>query len=317
MSIPPVYVGIDVSKRHLDVALYPVGEYFQVEHTAAGYQQLAERLSAYAIAWVVVEASGGYEQAVVEALLAAQLLVSRVSPARVRKFAQSRGQLAKTDRLDATILALYAAKNADELRPVVLPDAAQRELSALLQRRDQLQQMLTAEQNRLEHAPAAIQPSLQTVIQVLQDQLQAVRAAIEDHIDHLPPHLRAQYQALDNQPGVGPILASKLVADVPELGRCSRKQIAALVGVAPFAHESGSKRRRRVVKGGRADVRKVLYMATLAAVRYHPLIRPMYQRLLLAGKEKKVALVACMRKFLTILNAIARACTVSPSIPGS
>lgn len=312
MNAQQVYVGIDVSKQMLDVAVYPGQEYWQTPNSEQGHQQLVERLRGYAVVWVVVEASGGYEQRMVEALVAAHLPVSRVSPARVRKFAQSRGQLAKTDRLDAAVLALYGAKTEDELRPVVLPDETQRQLSALLQRREQLLEMLIAEENRLETAPPLIQPHIQALISVLKGQLQAVMDEIDDLLDHLPPELRANYQRLKAQPGVGKILACKLLADVPELGRCSRKQIAALVGVAPFANDSGAKRKRRVTKGGRADVRKVLYMATLAAVRHHPAIRTMYQRLLQAGKEKKVALVACMRKFLTILNAIARSGTPQP-----
>lgn len=314
MNAQPVYVGIDVSKHFLDVAVYPSQEFWRVSNAEPGYQQLVERLRACPVVCIVVEASGGYEQRLVEALVAAQLPVSRVSPARVRKFAQSRGQLAKTDRLDAAMLALYGAKTEDGLRPVVLPHETQRCLSALLQRREQLLEMVTAEENRLENAPAVIQPSIQAVVSVLKDQLQAVMDEINDLISHLPPDLQARYQRLSAQPGVGKILACKLLADVPELGRCSRKQIAALVGVAPFANESGSKRKRRVTKGGRADVRKVLYMTTLSAIRHHPAIRAMYQRLLQAGKEKKVALVACMRKFLTILNAIARSGTPQPAL---
>lgn len=311
MQTERVYIGIDVSKKWLDVAVYPDQTHWRTTNTPTGHQQLVERLQGYAVAWVVVEASGGYEQGVVEALVVAGIAVSRVSPARVRQFARSRGQLAKTDRLDAAVLALYAAKTADELYPVVLPSDVQRHLSALLHRRTQLLEMLTAEQNRLQTAPPFIQAHIQAVVNVLTDQLQAVTKQMDDLLDHLPPDLQQRYQTLDAQPGVGPILASILIADVPELGACSRKQIAALVGVAPFAHESGSKRRHRFIKGGRAAVRQVLYMATLAAIRCHPVIRPLYQRLLRAGKLKKVALVACMRKLITILNAVARA-TLAP-----
>ncbi len=315
MQTERVYIGIDVSKQWLDVAVYPDQSHWRTANTAAGHQQLVARLQGYAVAWVVLEASGGYEQGVVEALVGAGFAVSRVSPARVRQFARSRGQLAKTDRLDAAVLALYAAKTADELCPVVVPGDVQRQLSALLQRRTQLLEMLIAEQNRLQTAPAFIQPHIQTVIALLNDQLQAINQQIDDLRNQLPPDLQQRYQALQAQPGVGPILASTLIADVPELGTCSRKQIAALIGVAPFAHESGSQRRHRFIKGGRAAVRQVLYMATLAAIRCHPVIRALYRRLLQVGKLKKVALVACMRKFITILNAVARDTLVSQSMP--
>jgi transposase len=211
--------------------------------------------------------------------------------------------LAKTDKIDAKVLALFGEKAQPRL--VVLPSAAEKRLSALLKRRKQVLDMLTAEQNRKELAEKDVQAYINKVIQVLKKQLEDLEAQIHDLIEQTP-ELKQKQDLLQSVPGVGAVLSATLVAQVPELGKCDRKEIAALAGVAPFNHDSGKKRGKRMIHGGRPFIRRVLYMATLSATRFNPIIQAMYQRLLKAGKQKKVAIVACMRKLLTILNAIIR-----------
>lgn len=301
MADGEVFVGIDVAKAELVVAVRPTGQQWTVPQTDAGWAALAAQLQALAPTLVLLEATGGLEGAVVGVLAAAGLPVAVVNPRQVRDFAKATGILAKTDGVDAHVLARFAAAVRPVPRPV--PDAATQALDALVTRRRQLVDMLPAERNRRASAPAALRRRLEAHIRWLQRELGAVnadlQAAIRQH-----PCWRVQDDLLRSMPGVGPVFAVTCVAGLPELGTLSRRAIAALVGVAPWSRESGAWRGPRRCWGGRADLRAVLYMATLAAIRHNPVIRAFYQRLRRAGKVKKVAIVACMRKLLTILNAM-------------
>lgn len=297
------YVGIDVSKEQLDVAVLGESQTSQAENRAAGIMKLVEQMQVMAPELIVVEATGGYQRAVVDALFRAGLAVAVVNPSRVRQFARACGLLAKTDKLDAQILAVFGERV--QPRRYAGKDEQERELSGLLVRRRQLEEMLKAEQNRLRTIQASLRGSVERLIEVLQLEKQALTAQIERFLKEQTAW-QEQSAILGSAPGVGLVTTATLLADLPELGKLNGKQIAALVGVAPLNHDSGKKRGYRKTKGGRADVRSVLYMATLVACRYNPLIKPHYQQLLKRGKEKKVAITACMRKFLVILNAMLR-----------
>jgi transposase len=298
-----VYVGIDVAKAALDVAVHPTGEAWRVGTEATALPELAARLVGLRPALVVLEATGGLEAAVAAELGAAGLPVAVVNPRQVRDFARALGRLAKTDRLDAQVLAQFAAAVQPAPRP--LPDTAAEELRALVARRRQLQTMLAAEQARLSTARARVRPQLQAHIAWLQRALRELDGDLGRAI-RTSPLWRARDDLLRGVPGVGPVLSATLLADLPELGQLSRHQLAALVGVAPLNRDSGTHRGARHCWGGRRAVRTALYMAALAATRWNPTIAAFYQRLVQAGKPKKLALVACMRKLLTILNAILR-----------
>lgn len=296
-----VFVGIDVSKHQLDIVVNPRGEAWTVAHDEPGVSALVARLRELAPALIVLEATGGLEGAVAGALAAAPLPVAVVNPRQVRDFARSTGTLAKTDRLDAQVLAQFAEAVRPEPRP--LPDAQAQELTALLQRRRQLVEMLTAEKNRLTVASRRVRPQLQAHIEWLHKHI----AQLDDDLRTLirsSPLWRDKDDLLRSAPGVGPVLATTLLAALPELGSLTRRQIAALVGVAPLNRDSGTLRGRRTVWGGRAQVRAVLYMSTVVAVRHNAIVAAFYQRLCAAGKAPKLALTACMRKLLTILNAM-------------
>lgn len=301
MTTDRPYVGIDVAKDHLDVAVQPSGEQWRVPHDTAGLAQLAVRLDALAPALIVLEAGGGYERPVLAALTSAGLPVALVNPRQTRDFARATGKLAKTDRLDAAALARFAQAIQPPARPA--PAAEAQVLAGTLARRRQLLEMLTAEQNRLRTTIAAVRPHVQAHIAWLQAALGELDRDLERQIRD-DPTWRERAELLRSAPGVGRVLAVTLLADLPELGQLNRRQIAALVGVAPLNDDSGTRRGKRTTWGGRATVRSTLYMATIVATRHNPLIRAFYQRLLAAGKPKKVALVACMRKLLTILNAM-------------
>ena len=297
-----MYVGIDVSAAQLDVAVYE-GPITAHRNEASAIAGLVAELRGAGATLVVLEATGVYHRAVTSALVAAHVPVAVVNPRQVREFARSTGQLAKTDRLDAAILARFAAVVRPTPRPV--PDAATQELVALLERRRQLVEMLTAEKNRLAVARPSVRPSVQQMIRVLE---QAIGRA-EDDVDRWireSPVWRAQEDLLRSVPGVGPQTARLLLAELPELGRLTRREIAALVGVAPLACDSGTLRGRRRCWGGRAHIRAVLYMAAVTGVRHNPVIRTCYRRLRAAGKPAKVALTACMRRLLVILNAMTK-----------
>jgi transposase len=297
----PTHVGIDVSKATLDVAIAPTRTRWQVANDETGIQQLVERLGQLRPERIVLEATGGYELPVLAALGCAELPAVAVNPRQVRDFAKAIGRLAKTDALDAQVLAQFAAVVKPALRP--LPDAATRELGGLLARRRQLIEMRTAEANRLSLAVEQVRPEIREHLCWLDKRIAQLDRDLHDRLRG-SPLWRAQEDLLRSIPGVGPVLTLTLLADVPELGNVSHRHLAALVGVAPFNCESGKWKGTRRIWGGRAAVRAVLYMATCAAVRHNPVVRAVYERLIAAGKRKKVALVACMRKLLTICNAV-------------
>jgi transposase len=280
-----------------------LGEEWRVEHHPEGIASLVDQLTALAPTLVVLEATGGLESALVGELLSAQLPVVVVNPRQVRDFAKALGKLAKTDALDALVLAQFGEATKPQLRP--LADAQTQGLQALVARRRQLVGMLTAEKSRLRTATPRVQPQLQEHIQWLEQHLEEVDKDLGGLIRSTPAW-RVKEKVLKSAPGVGPVLTVTLVAQVPELGTLNRRQVSALVGVAPFNRDSGTLRGKRTVWGGRSSVRAALYMATLVATRFNPVIRAFYQRLLEAGKPKKVALTACMRKLLTILNAMVK-----------
>ena len=297
------YVGIDIAKAKLDIAVRPSGHQWVSAHDEAGIAELTTRLQALQPQLIVVEATGGREIALVATLGAAALPVAVVHPRQVRDFACAIGQLAKTDALDAAVLARFAEVVHPTPRP--LPDAATQEVSALLARRRQLVGMLTAERQRLETALPAVRSHIQRHIAWLEEELAELERFLRERVQ-TSPLWREREDLVRSVPGIGPTTALTLLADLPELGRLDRKAIAALVGVAPLNCERGSWRGRRIVWGGRARVRTVLYMATLVATRHTPVIRDFYARLCAAGKPKKVALTACMHKLLLILNAMVR-----------
>ena len=300
--------GIDVSKATLDVAVQPSGAQWSVANRAAPIEALVEQLTAVGPARIVVEASGSYETPLVAALASAQLPVVVVNPRQVRDFARATGQLAKTDRIDAQVLARFGEAIRPELRP--LPDATTRAVRALVSRRRQLQDMLTAEQHRL--VTAAVQDALEPLRDQLAEHIQWLRqqlAEVDDDLQRLmqaSPVWRAREDLLRTIPGIGPVTSATLLSHLPELGQLDRKAIAKLVGVAPLNHDSGTLRGRRRIWGGRAAVRAVLYMAALVATRHNPSIRRFYERLRAAGKPGKVALVACAHKLLLLCNSVLR-----------
>lgn len=300
----PIFIGIDVAKDRLDVNVQPSSEAFTVTRDELGLAELVRRLEALRPTLITLEATGGYEVVVAATLAAAALPVVVVNPRQIREFARSTGRLAKTDPLDARAIAAFAAAVRPAVRPV--PDAQARLLGQLVARRRQLVDMLGAEHNRrrLLESPA-LQRRLDAHIRWLERALHD----LEDDIDttiRSSPMWRATEDLLRSVPGIGPITASTLIADLPELGHLDRRKIAALVGVAPINRDSGTLRGRRMIAGGRAAVRHVLYMATLAAIRHNPIIAAFYQRFVTAGRPGKLALTAAMRKLLVILNAILR-----------
>ena len=295
------FIGIDVARDSLEVAVRPVGEGWRVGNDAAAIGVLVRRLRGYGPVLIVLEATGGLEVPLLAALGSAGMPVVAVNPRQVRDFAKARGTLAKTDALDAEVLAHFAAA----VRPAVraLPDAATRGLAALVTRRRQLLEMLVAEQNRRTSAPPAIRTDIDAHLAWLRERLKGVDTELRQAVRG-SPLWRAQEDLLRSVPGIGPVTSLTLLAELPELGTVDRKQIAALVGVAPLNRDSGTWRGRRSIWGGRAAVRAALYMAALVGTRHNPVLRDLYQRLVAAGKPKKVALTACMRKLLTILNAM-------------
>jgi len=294
-------VGIDVSQATLDVAVSPSGEQWQLTNDDAGLAQLVERLRTLEPERIVLEATGGYEVAAVAALGIAGLPVVVVNPRQVREFARAIGRLAKTDALDAQVLALFAARVQPQLRP--LPDATTRELSAVLARRRQLIEMRTAETNRLKMALEAVRGDIREHLRYLDKRIKELDRELHDRLRG-SPLWREKDNLLRSIPGVGPILTTTLLADVPELGTTGHKQVVALVGLAPLNRDSGRWRGKRSIWGGRAHVRAVLYMAALTAVRLNPVLKTLYERLLRAGKPRKVAITACMHKLLRICNAV-------------
>jgi transposase len=297
----PLFVGIDGAKAQLDIALRPTGEQWTVPTDPGGLATLVARLQAVRPTLIVLEATGGLERPAIVALATAGLPVVMVNPRQVRDFARATGQLAKTDALDARALAHFAEAVRPTPRPI--PDAQTQELRALLGRRQQLIAMRTAEQNRLPGVAGRLRTDIEAHITWLNARL----ATLDDDLDtalRASPLWRENDDLLQSVPGIGPVCARTFLLELPELGTLSRQQIAALVGVAPLNCDSGTMRGRRTIWGGRARVRAVLYRGTLVATRHNPRITMFYERLLAAGKTKKVALTACMHKLLTILNAM-------------
>lgn len=302
MVASAVYIGLDVSKATLDICVSD-GEAWQSSNEDSAMEALCTRFAALHPTLIVLEATGGYELRAAAALAAAGLSVAVVNPRQVRSYARSIGQLAKTDRIDAQILVRFAAAVQPQPRP--LPDAETREIEALITRRRQLVGMITAEENRLGMAPAITRREIKTHIAWLRRQLARVNKTTDDNVRR-NPIWRAKDDLLQSVPGIGSTTSSTLLALLPELGTLDRKQIASLVGVAPFNRDSGTLRGRRTVWGGRARVRAALYMAAFVGTRHNPTLKVFYTRLRDAGKPRKVALVACMRKLLTIVNAMIR-----------
>jgi transposase len=300
-------VGIDVAKAELVVGVRPSGERWTEANDEAGVRALAQRLTALGPELVVLEATGGYELLAAAGLAAAGLPVAVVNPRQVRDFARATGQLAKTDRIDAGVLALFGERVRPAVRP--LPNAEAQALEALLTRRRQLLEMLHAERNRLGQVfgrgQRPVAKSLKAHIAYLERELRTTDTDLGAMV-RASPGWRETDDLLRSVPGMGRVLALTLRAELPELGRLSRREIAKLVGVAPLCRDSGTLRGRRFIHGGRASVRGVLYMGALVASRRNPVIAAFYQRLLAVGKPKQLALVACMRKLLTMLNAMVR-----------
>ena len=308
MSASSVVVGIDVAKAHVDVCV--LGARLQAQrfdNQSEAHSALAAALDPLKVALVVMEATGGYETELACALQAAGLPVAVVNPRQARDFAKSMGRLVKTDTVDARMLAEFAAVllRRDDLgrflRPLV--DPQQQWLAALVTRRRQLLTMLLSERQRLQITPKGLHPSIQAIIAVIQAQLDDIDRQM---VAHVREHFGELDRLLQSASGIGPVASATLIAELPELGRLSRRHIAALVGVAPMANDSGSSKGRRRIQGGRFQIRRVLYMAALTASRSNPANKAFYDRLIGAGKLPKVALVACMRKLLTVLNAMVR-----------
>ncbi len=297
--------GIDVSKQHFDLCLGSAAQ--RLGNDASGWDEVTAKLKDADVGLVVLEATGGYERGLMCALQGAGITVARVNPRQARDFAKSMGVLGKTDQVDARILRDFAdvlARHKDRAKYITpMVDERREELVDLMRRRRQLVDMHVAESNHLEHAGKRSVRSIKSVLKTLDRQLQTVDQEIDDHLDR---HFKEQRTLLDSVKGVGPVTILTLTAALPELGSLGRRQIAKLVGVAPLARDSGARKGKRSIWGGRANVRAVVYMAALAAIRHNPVIKVFHSRLIAAGKPKKVAIVACMRKLLTILNAMLR-----------
>lgn len=298
------HVGIDVSGEKLDVCLLPSGQRHTVANDDAGIATLLAQLRKHPLALVVLEATGGLERPIAAALGVTRIPTVLVNPREVRDFARATKRLAKTDRIDAEVLADFGLKLQPDPRP--LPDEATVELEALVSRRRQLVEMLVAEKNRLSRCTVKVKPGIEKHIRWLEEQVERIERELGDAIKH-SPLWRAKDKLLRSIPGVGPVVSRTLLAEMPELGTLSRGQAASLAGLAPFNVDSGQMRGQRHIWGGRAGVRVALYQAALVGSRYNPVIRAMYARLLAAGRPKKVALVACARKLLLIANNILRA----------
>lgn len=303
----PIVVGVDIAKKTFDAALGCTGNIHSFSNDDNGHEALINILADFSVDLIVMEATGGLERHLACALQAAGFPIAVVNPRQARNFAKAMGHLAKTDRIDARSLAELAQvlnRHADRNKFVrQLPTAKQQELQALVTRRRQLVSMMVAERQRLSTCHKAARKSIEAIVEAIRKQLETVESDLGSHINEHHAELSRQ---LSSVRGIGPATVTTLIAEVPELGMLSRKEISALIGVAPFNRDSGQMRGKRTIFGGRADVRRVLYMATLSAIRFNHVIQRFYDRLVSAGKPKKVAIVACMRKLLTILNAMVK-----------
>jgi len=298
-----VCIGIDVSKQHLDWVLGAEANAERTPNNAAGVRRLVARLTQIELASIIVESTGGYERMLTEALAAADLPVVLVNPWRVRRFGEGLGVLAKTDPLDARVLALFGERARPQRRP--LPGPRQREMADLVRRRRQLIAMIVAEKNRLDTASTIIRRDIQNLVQLLERRVVKLDQRIDQAIAE-DAERAENWKRLQTAPSVGPAVARALIVDLPELGALGRRQIASLVGLAPFAKDSGKKSGYRRIRAGRAAPRTALYLAAMNGARFNPVLKAMYERMIAAGKPPKVALIALARKLLTILNAMVR-----------
>ena len=304
MEREETHIGIDVSQDTLDMAAYPTGQIWQYKNNKSGIAKVVAKLAAISPKLVVMEATGGLEQALKNALDEAELAVAVVNPKRIRDHGRSMGMLAKTDKLDAKVMAHFAAKI--EPQPQPPRDKGERELDNLVTRRNQLSDILTAERNRLkDYLDEAVKSDIQEHIQWLEVKIATLDKEVKERVKQNPIFLK-KAKLYKSMKGVGDIFSSTLIAKLPELGRLNQREIAALVGLAPVNKDSGKFRGKRMIQGGRAVVRKVSYMPVLSAIRFNPAIRALYRRLIAKGKLQKVALAACMHKMFTILNSIAK-----------
>ncbi len=297
------HVGIDVGKSSLDIFIYETEEYFQVENTPTGILQLIKKINRYKLTRVLVEATGGYERAVAEACSEKGIPIIIVTPMKVRQFARAQGILAKTDKIDARLIAQFGVVMQPEVRP--LPTKNIRKVRDLNARKRQLMENRTQELNRQHKAPNDLKATHRRMIKILDKEITWVNQQLEKEVDKIEEWKRTQ-DILLSAPGIGCAVAYTLLGELPELGQLSHRKIAALCGLAPFNHESGSMAKKRRIRGGRAPIRTVLYMAMMSAIQHNPLIKAFFNKLVAQGKHKKVALTACMRKMMTILNAMVR-----------
>jgi transposase len=296
------YIGIDIAKRTFDLNCLPQQKIQQFENNKKGIRKAVKMITKLRPKLIVMEATGGYEALIAAELHAAKLPVAVVNPRRIRDFARANGQLAKTDKLDATVIALFAARMQPPTQEQIGHNS--RLMRAMVARRHQLIRMRTAENNRREHVlDRAIGQSLNRIIKTIEREIEQVEQSIREQLADMP-ELKAKAHILDSAPGIGETTASMLVTELPELGRLNRRQIAMLIGVAPINRDSGTFRGKRMTGAGRRDVRSRLYMPTLVAVRHNPVIRRFYEHLLAKGKTKMTAIIACMRKLITILNTM-------------
>ena len=298
-----VFVGVDVSKLHLDWAIGENGEVERVPNTRPGIRQLTTKLAKLDLELIVVESTGGYERALTQSVFEANLPVVLVNPWRVRRFGEGLGVLAKTDPLDARVLALYGERAKPERRP--LPGPRQGELADLVRRRRQLIARIVAEKNRLDTSTSSIRKDIKSVVELLERRVVKIDRKIDSAIEADPAKAENR-QRLISVPSIGPAVARTLIVDLPELGALSRREIASLVGLAPFARDSGKKSGHRRIRAGRSAPRTALYLAAMNGARFNPVLRPMYERMIEAGKPPKVAFIALARKLLTMLNAMVR-----------
>lgn len=296
-------VGIDVGKSQLDIHIHETEKYWVVEHSPTGIRSLVSQLKRYKLSRIVVEATGGYERDLIEAFAEQELPVVVVQPAQIRNFAKAEGVLAKTDKLDASIIALFAVKIKPEVR--ALPSKNVRIFKDLLARKRQLMEMRTQEINRLHKAQKYLARSHRITIKLLEKEVEWVNAKLAGELSKITAW-KITYDLISTVPGIGDGVAYTLLGELPELGRLTHRQIAALCGLAPYNRDSGTMRGKRRIKGGRAPIRTVMYMAMLSAIQHNPIMRNFYQHLVRQGKHKKVAITACMRKMITILNAMVR-----------
>ena len=297
----PVNVGVDVGKANLDIALHPSGQFHTIPNTEAHIRHFVKILKDYNVERIVVEASGRYEHALVQACDQAGLPIIVVNPISVRRYAQAIGVLAKTDRIDAQVIARYAATLKPEIKPI--PDKTSQKIKDLLIRRSQLLEMSTMEKNRLQILPKYLHRSIKSLLRVLQSQIETVTRQIDQEVAKVD-QWRTKMEIMTSVPGVGKVLAYTFLSELPELGSLNRKEIAALVGVAPINRDSGKLNGKRRIRGGRHRVRTVMFMAMLSSIQCNPVFKRFYERLKAQGKIPKVALIACMRKMIVVLNTM-------------